>query len=360
MEPIHCLIMAGGSGTRFWPRSRAARPKQFLKIFGDESLIESTVNRFARFTPTENIWIISNKNQQQLLEDQCAGLHSENLIYEPAGRNTLPAIGLSSMLIARNNPDAMMVVSPADHLIKDDGLFQQTIESAVLLARRNDAIVTIGITPNAPSTGYGYIEINQEVNVGQSIRSFSVTRFVEKPGLETAMQYVSSGRFFWNSGIFVFRVSVFIDSLQKYAPETFEKLKTIVRSFGQEDYETTINQLYPEIEATSVDYGIMEKADNVFLVQGDFVWNDLGSWEEVYKYDTRKDESRNVSSGKVILHDVRNSYVFAESGVVAVVGLNDVIVVQEGDTFLVCKRESAEEIKSVVTKLKNRDMTDYL
>jgi mannose-1-phosphate guanylyltransferase len=352
--------MAGGSGTRFWPRSRKAKPKQFLTIFGNESLIQATINRFSHFIPDESIYIVSAKNQQQVLEEQTSRLPKGNLIYEPVGKNTLPAIGLAALFIAKNDPDGMMVVSPADHLTQNDALFQETIESAAKIAEEKNGIVTIGITPNAPATGYGYIEIADEIKIGQPIRSFAVNRFVEKPNLETAQAYIASGKFFWNAGIFVFKVSVFLEAVQKYAPKLYADLLKIAETIGTESYEQVLDKIYNQVDSISIDYGIMEKADNVYLVQGDFVWNDLGSWEEVYKYDPQKDENQNVKSGEVVFVDSKNSYVSAPNSLVAVVGLDDVIVVQEGDTILVCKRDRAEDIKAVVGEITKRKLEQYL
>lgn len=360
MSNKYCLIMAGGSGTRFWPRSRKAKPKQFLTIFGNQSLIQSTISRFGNFIPDESIFIVSNKGQKEVLEEQTTRLPKENLIYEPVGKNTLPAIGLAALFIAKKDPDGMMVVSPADHLTQNDALFQETIESAIKIASEKNGIVTIGITPNHPATGYGYIEIADEIKIGQSIKSYAVNRFVEKPNLEKANEYISSGRFFWNAGIFVFKVSVFLESVQKHAPKLYADLLKIAETIGTESYEQVLDTIYNQVDSISIDYGIMEKADNVFLVQGDFVWNDLGSWEEVYKYDQQKDENQNVKSGEVVFVNAKNSYVSAPDSLVAVVGLDDIIVVQEGDTILVCKRDQAEEIKHVVAELTKRNLDKHL
>ena len=360
MSNKYCLIMAGGSGTRFWPRSRKANPKQFLTIFGNESLIQATISRFANFIPDESIYVVSNKGQKEILEEQATRLLKENLIYEPVGKNTLPAIGLAALFIAKNDPDGIMVVSPADHLTQNDELFQETIESAAKIAKEKNGIVTIGITPNAPATGYGYIEIADEIKIGQTIKSFAVNRFVEKPNLETAQSYVDSGKFFWNAGIFVFKVSVFLEAVQKYAPNLYADLQKIAETIGTASYEQVLDKIYNQVDSISIDYGIMEKADNVFLVQGDFVWNDLGSWEEVYKYDPAKDENQNTSVGEVIFQDTRNSYVYAPGSLVAVVGMDDVIVVKDGDTILVCKRDQAEEIKGVVGEITRRKLDQFL
>lgn len=360
MSNNYCLIMAGGSGTRFWPRSRVAKPKQYLSLFGDQSLIQESVQRFANFIPEESIFVVSAKSQQSVLESQTVNLPKSNLIFEPVGKNTLPAIGLAALFIAEKDANGVMIVSPSDHLIQNNQLFQQCIESAALIAEQKDGIVTIGITPKYPATGYGYVQTANEIQIGQSIRSFAVSRFVEKPNVEVATGYLKQGGFFWNSGIFVFKVSVFLNAVQQFAPALYADLLRIKAEMGTENFETTLDQIYRQVESISIDYGILEKASNVFLVQGDFVWNDLGSWEEVYKYDQRKDENHNASAGEVVLIDTKNSYVYAPNSLVAVVGMYDVIVVQEGDTILVCKRDRAEDIKAVVGEITKRKLDKYL
>lgn len=352
--------MAGGSGTRFWPRSRVAKPKQYLSLFGDQSLIQESVQRFANFIPEESIYVVSAKSQQAVLESQTGNLPKKNLIYEPVGKNTLPAIGLAALFIAEKDPDGILIVSPSDHLIQNDELFRQCIDSAALIADQKEGIVTIGITPKHPATGYGYVQTAEEIQIGQPIKSFSVSRFVEKPNVEVATGYLKQGGFFWNSGIFVFKVSVFLNAVQQYAPDLFADLTRIKEHIGKDSYETALDRIYREVNSISIDYGILEKASNVFLVQGDFVWNDLGSWEEVYKYDRNKDENQNATVGEVVLIDTQNSYVYAPNSLVAVVGMDDVIVVQEGDTILVCKRDRAEDIKSVVGEITKRKLDQYL
>lgn len=352
--------MAGGSGTRFWPRSRVAKPKQYLSLFGDQSLIQESVQRFTNFIPEESIYVVSAKSQQTVLESQTGNLPKKNLIYEPVGKNTLPAIGLAALFIAEKDPDGILIVSPSDHLIQNDELFRQCIDSAALIADQKEGIVTIGITPKHPATGYGYVQTAEEIQIGQPIKSFSVSRFVEKPNVEVATGYLKQGGFFWNSGIFVFKVSVFLNAVQQYAPELFADLMRIKEHIGKDSYETALDRIYREVNSISIDYGILEKASNVFLVQGDFVWNDLGSWEEVYKYDRNKDENQNATVGEVVLIDTQNSYVYAPNSLVAVVGMDDVIVVQEGDTILVCKRDRAEDIKSVVGEITKRKLDQYL
>jgi mannose-1-phosphate guanylyltransferase len=259
MSKNYCLIMAGGSGTRFWPRSRVAKPKQYLSLFGEQSLIQETVQRFAGFIPAESVFVVSAKSQQAVLESQTANLPKENLIFEPVGKNTLPAIGLAALFIAESDPDGVMIVSPSDHLIQNEALFQQCIESAALIAEKKDGIVTIGITPKYPATGYGYVQTEKEIQIGQSIKSFSVKRFVEKPNVEVATDYLKQGGFFWNSGIFVFKVSVFLKAVQEFAPDLFADLNRIKEHIGKESYEEAVDRIYREVNSNSIDYGILLK-----------------------------------------------------------------------------------------------------
>ncbi|MCF6333179.1 MAG: hypothetical protein L3J11_07835 [Draconibacterium sp.] len=359
MKNLYTLIMAGGLGTRFWPRSKTAKPKQYLNMFGTDSLLQSTIKRFSTFTETDNIYIVSGKNQANVLEEQTTMLPKENLIYEPVGKNTLPCIGLAAMFAEKENPDGIMVVSPADHLINNDELFKDTILAAVKIADELDGIVTLGIKPTFPATGFGYVQTAENITGSGKINQFKVERFVEKPDEATATGYLKEGSFYWNSGLFVFKVSVFLNSVKKFAPALYADLRKIQEDIGNPTFEQTLDTIYRAVESISVDYGIMEHAKNIYLVEGNFDWNDLGSWESVYLTD-KKDENGNAGSGESIFLDTKNSYVYSEKGLVAVVGLEDVIVVQDGNTTLVCKREKAEDIKKIVDQLKKENKNQYL
>jgi len=351
--------MAGGSGTRFWPRSKTVKPKQYLNIFGDDSLLQSTINRFATFTETGNIYIVSNKMQAEVLEEQTLMLPKENLIYEPVGKNTLPCIGLAAMFAEKENPDGIMVVSPSDHLIENDELFRDTILAAAKIADEKNGIVTIGITPTYPATGYGYVKTESDITGNEKIKQFKVERFVEKPNEQTASEYIKSGGFYWNSGLFVFKVSVFLEAVKQFAPELFSDLRKIQASIGTTTFESTLDTIYRTVQSISVDYGIMEHTKNIYLVEGNFVWNDLGSWESVYLAG-EKDENENSLNGEVIAIDSKNSYIYSENGLIALIGLDDVIVVREGNTTLVCSREKAEDVKLVINRLKAETKNQFL
>lgn len=359
MGNIYCLIMAGGAGTRFWPGSKVAKPKQYLTIVGKDSLLQSTINRFSTFTSDDRIFIVSGKDQATVLEEQTPMLPKKNLIYEPVGKNTLPCIGLAAMVAENENPDGIMVVSPSDHLIENDELFKDTVLTAAKIASERDGIVTLGISPLYPATGYGYVKTAEEITGENEIRQFKVDRFVEKPDLKTASSYLEQGDFYWNSGLFIFKISVFLKAVKEFAPELYADLRKIQSDLGNPSYDQTLDTIYRAIKGISVDYGIMEHAKNIYLVEGNFTWNDLGSWESVYQV-AQKDANGNVISGDGILVDSQNSYIKTDNGLVAVVGLDDVIVVQDGNTTLVCKRDKAEDVKKIVEQLRAENKNQYL
>ncbi len=359
MEKIYTLIMAGGSGTRFWPRSRVTKPKQYLKMFGDESLLQSTLERFKTFTEPENIYIVSSQTQAGALESQASELPKKNLIYEPVGKNTLPCIGLAAMFAEKDNPDGIMVVSPSDHLINEHGLFRDAIQAAAKIADEKDGIVTIGITPDYPATGYGYVKTAEDITGNEKIKQFKVERFVEKPDLENAKTYLEQGGYFWNSGLFIFKVSVFLNAVKEFAPDLFKDLRRIQQDIGKPAFPQTLDTIYRAVESISVDYGIMEHAKNIYLVEGIFDWNDLGSWESVYQ-EEEKDENGNAARGETIFLDAKNSYVYSENEIVALVGLDDVVVVRDGNATLVCKRDKVQDVKKIVEQLKSENKNKYL
>lgn len=359
MDKLYCLIMAGGSGTRFWPRSRIAKPKQYLNLFGSKSLLQSTIERFNSFTERENIYIVSSQNQSQILEEQAVDIPRDNLIYEPVGKNTLPCIGLAAMFAERENPDGIMVVSPSDHLIENNDLFRDTILTAAKIADEREGIVTIGITPSYPATGYGYVKVGQNIDSDSRIRQFKVDRFVEKPDESKASMYLNQGGFFWNSGLFIFKISVFLKAVEQHAPDLYKDLRKIQEKMGTPDFYQVLDTVYKAVEGISIDYGIMEHANNIYLVEGSFIWNDLGSWESVYLTDN-KDEAGNVTSGDVMTLDSSDSYIYTDNGLIAVVGLDNVVVVKEGNAILVCSREKTEEVKRIVEQLKEKNKDQYL
>ena len=356
---MYCVIMAGGSGTRFWPLSREKKPKQFLRIFGKRSLIQSTLLRFKPMVNWEDIYIVAKKSQEVEMKKHILKVPPENLLFEPFGKNTAPCIGLAAIVIQKKDPDGIMVVSPADHLVKKETVFRKTIDAAVKLASGKQGLVTIGISPDRPATGYGYIQVGEKTDSFNKIEAFSVKTFAEKPDLATAQRFLESGDFFWNSGIFIFRVSVFLKALEEFLPDLYQSLLEIQNHFGKTDYNEVLQRVYKQIRGISIDYGVMEKAKNVYLVKGDFVWNDLGGWEQMYKLSP-KAKNGNFTSGNAVLLDTKKSYVHTSDGVVAVLGLEDVIVVQEKGAVLVCKRDQGEKVKQIVELLKRQKLSEYI
>ena len=263
------------------------------------------------------------------------------------------------MFAEKENPHGVMVVTPADHLIENDELFRDTVLAAANIAEVLDGIVTIGITPTYPATGYGYVQVESEIEAYNNINRFKVRRFVEKPCQKIAAEYLSQGGFYWNSGLFIFKINVFLEAVRQFAPALYNNLRKIQEDMGNPTFEHTLESVYQTVENISVDYGIMEFAENIYLVEGNFMWNDLGSWESVY-LTSEKDENGNAGADETVIVDSKNSYIYSETGVIALVGLDDVIVVQDGNTTLVCKRDKAEEIKKVVDRLKAENKNKYL
>ncbi|MBU1114968.1 MAG: mannose-1-phosphate guanylyltransferase, partial [Bacteroidetes bacterium] len=272
------VIMAGGVGSRFWPKSRAKEPKQLLNIFSENSMIQNTVERMNGLVKNENIYIVTNKVQKELIIKQLSQLPSENIIEEPFGKNTAAAIGLASIIIESKHKDAVTVVLPADHLINDKEEFQNVIKEASEFAYNEKTLVTIGINPTRPDTGYGYIQIDDnEIDT-----LHKVLRFAEKPNLDTAKRFLEAGDFFWNSGMFIWRTDVILSEIENYMLDLYEGLQTVKQSIGTSDYEEVLNTVYGQLKSISIDYGIMENSKNVRLIKGKFDWSDVGSWDAVY------------------------------------------------------------------------------
>ncbi len=350
--------MAGGSGTRFWPKSREKKAKQFLNIFGKKSLIENTISRFEKITPSENIYVVIKSSQKNEIKNHIGNVPRSNIIFEPVGKNTAPCIGLGALFIQHKNPEEIMVVSPADHLIQKEKIFNQTINAAVDVAKNNNCFVTIGIMPDRPATGYGYIQTNKNIGPVNDIDVYTVRTFAEKPDLETAERFINSGDFYWNSGIFIFKLQIFFKAVKKFLPDLYKGLMDLKTSIDKDNFEKKLNKIYPKLKSISIDYGIMEKTNNVCIVKGNFPWSDLGSWDQVYQI-SKKNKNGNAVTGKVITHEVKNSYINTDE-LVAVVGLKNIVVIQNDGATIICKKNKAEDIKNIVEQLKKRNLSKYL
>ena len=362
MPQTFAVIMAGGVGSRFWPRSRERSPKQFLEILGGGTMIENTLSRLKPLVDRSNVFVVTNRIQADIVRQLVPEMPSSNVLAEPIGRNTAACVGLAALWINRIDPDALMVALPADHIVQNTEEFLRILQLALRVAQEKDALVTIGIKPTHPETGYGYIQSAEEEIDRNEYRSQGVYRvktFAEKPNLETAERFLQSGDFLWNSGIFVWKASVILRELELHLPELHEQLLVVRESIGTPVYEQTLEHAYRIIRSISIDYGIMEKAGNVFVVKGDFGWSDVGSWDEVVRL-TPADDAGNSIRGRTILVDSNNNYVDAGKKIVAMIGVDDLIIISTDDAVLVCKKERSQEVKEVVDFIRRKQMNEYL
>lgn len=351
------LIMAGGRGTRFWPKSRKQLPKQFLSLTGDgRTMIQLTVDRLLPIIDIEDIYIATNKDYKQLVKEQLPGIPNENILCEPVGRNTAPCIGLGAVHIAEKYDDAIMIVLPSDHQIKMPDIFRDTLKDASRLAEMEDNIVTIGITPDYPETGYGYIKFNPNE---KSRHAYSVERFVEKPDFEKAKEYVSTKQYLWNAGQFVWKVSTILKNLKTHMPDSYEHLEKIRSAIGTDSYETVLQEEFGQMEALSIDYGVMERADNIYVFPGTFGWDDVGSWLAVGRLQD-EDENGNIISGDIISIDNSNSIIQGDRKLIAAIGLDNLVVVDTKDALLICRKEDAGKIKDVMKQLEEAGRNELL
>jgi mannose-1-phosphate guanylyltransferase len=353
---IYAVIMAGGVGSRFWPRSKEKTPKQLLKIFGTNSMIQDTVYRLKGIVENENILIITNKIQKPEIVKQLPEIPVENIIEEPFGRNTAACIGLASIIVKAKKEDAVTIVLPADHIIKNVEEFHKTLTDAAEFAYESKGLVTIGITPTRPETGYGYIQID-ESEVKANIHK--VLTFAEKPNYATAIRFLESGDFFWNSGMFIWRVDAILEEIKMLMPDLYYGLEEINSDLNSDNFEKTVAVVYGKMKSTSIDYGIMEKSQKVYLTKGNFAWSDVGSWEEVYQLSP-KDNDGNAKVGNIYSEMTVDSYIYSPKKFVSVIGVENVIIINTDDALLVCRRDQSQEVKKVIDHLKINKLTEYL
>lgn len=352
MNPNHYVaIMAGGIGSRFWPMSRTNYPKQFLDILNTgKTLIQSTFDRFARFIPKENIYIVTSDTYRQIVQDQLPDLNPANILCEPSRKNTAPCVAYISYKLAQLNPEANLICAPADHLILDETAFEETCKAALEFTSNIKALLTLGIKPTNPNTGYGYIQFEQ-LAVHNNV--FKVKTFTEKPDRDLAKTFVASGDFLWNAGIFVWQIRNIVKAFESFLPELHELFDS-ERAFYNTDKETeAIERIYPQCVNISIDYGIMEKADNVYVIPSSFGWSDLGTWASAYE-TLEKDYLENAVAGNnVMVIDATKNMVHADNKkLVLLQGLEDFIVVDTKDVLMICKKDKEQEIKEYVAEVK--------
>jgi mannose-1-phosphate guanylyltransferase len=376
---LYPVVMAGGSGTRFWPLSRRSRPKQFLALAGDEPMLAATVNRLPPLAQGGETYVVCGPAHVAGARRMLPRLPARNFIVEPCARNTAPCVGLAALHVARREPRGLIAMLPADHHVARPAAFREAVASAARLAEKG-AIATIGIRPSRPETGYGYLKLGPRISGGTGGKGAAgkgaagkgagrgkstqaphkVERFVEKPDLVTAARYLADGHYLWNSGIFVFRADVILEEIRRAMPVLGELLDVIERSLGTPSYPRTLKRVFPECPSISIDYGVMEKSQRIAVVPADFGWSDVGSFAALT--DVRAvDHLGNVAEGDALVIDGRNNVVLAHGGrPVALVGIEDVVVVDAGDAVLVCRRDRAQDVRKAVDEYGRRGREELL
>jgi mannose-1-phosphate guanylyltransferase len=346
--------MAGGIGSRFWPLSSSNKPKQFLDILGSgETLIQQTFRRFKSVCPEENIIIVTNIDHKNLVIDQL-GVRPERILAEPFRRNTAPCIAYGTFLIMNENPDAVITVTPADHLIVNEEEFRKAINAGFDFSQKNDVLITLGIKPDKPETGYGYIQAEKEDLESGTVKVMKVKVFTEKPDLNLANKFINSGDFYWNSGIFIWNVKSIIKAFEKFLPDissVFNEGKSLLGTTDENDF---IYKIYSAIRSISIDYGVLEKADNVYVLNAEMGWSDLGTWSSLYVHTTVDDNENAIVCGKAFSYNCKGNLISIKPGKVALLqGLNEYIVVNTDDALLIIRKDEEQKIKQYLEDIKN-------
>ena len=344
--------MAGGKGERFWPQSRLKRPKHLLPIVGDSAMLAQTIERLDGLVPADRVFVITNAEQRESVLETCPGLLPDRVIGEPVGRDTAAAVGLAALLVQREGEDASFALLPADHVIEDKDGFQATLATAFEVAEAEEILLTVGVKPTFPSTGYGYLEQGDSIGeyAGRSI--FEVSRFVEKPNLDGAQKYLEAGTYFWNAGMFVWRTSVILGEINRLVPVLSEGLNSLNEEWKNSgSLDQAMASVYSDLEKISIDFAVMEKASRVAMVESSFDWDDVGEWPAIARHYPA-DEKGNVFKGSGVAIEANDNLTFAESGhCVTLLGVKDLIVVQSGDATMVCHKDYAQKVKSLAQEV---------
>ncbi len=352
---MHCVILAGGAGTRFWPRSRRQRPKQLLNLVNNKSLIAQTVKRLEKDSSCEGIYIVASSQIIKQIKTEIPHVPDENFFIEPSGRNTAAAIALAAIILRKRLGDCVMGVFPADHLIRKEKQFHYALKQARKKAVEGPNLITLGIQPTRPATGYGYVQFDRD-NDGDI---HPVVRFTEKPDLETAKQFLEGGDHLWNGGMFVWQVSTILENLALYLPNTYNNLAGIEHLIDKPDFQDALGQIWPDVDSISIDYGVLESADSIYTVETRFQWNDLGSWRTLYD-ELPKDKAGNVTQGDVAILDTGNSLVVSDGPYVAAVDVENLIIVATPDATIVLPYSQSERVQEIVQWLQSRHREDLL
>lgn len=359
MDKAYAVIMAGGKGERFWPLSTSGSPKQFLRLFGGKPMLSLAVEYLEGLIPPERIFIITRADLEAATRAAAPELPAQNVVGEPFGRDTAAACALACAFVKSRDPEGVMVIMTADHIIGDVGVFQNTLRDGLQRASRDEVLITIGINPAFPSTGFGYIETAEALPGEGGTEFLRAKRFVEKPDSETARQYVEAGNYFWNSGMFMWSAGTFQKALADHQPQLDKVVRNILPVIGTPDFDDRLRAEYESIEKISVDYAIMEKADNIVMARGAFAWDDVGSWSALENH-FEKDDNGNVIVGSCEAIDSEGSIVISEERVTALIGVKDLVVVQAGGATLICSKDRAQDIKKMVQRLQDSGENEHL
>ncbi|MGI6717719.1 MAG: mannose-1-phosphate guanylyltransferase [Bacteroidales bacterium] len=351
----YAIIMAGGVGARFWPMSRSKNPKQFLDILGTgESLIQQTFNRLNKICDEANILVVTGEEYKDQVLEHLPKIREDNVLCEPLRRNTAPCIAYANYKILKENPNAQIIVAPSDHIITKEDVFLDVVNYSMEQAAKNNCLITLGIKPFRPDTGYGYIQVTDDSLDNGENKIFKVKTFTEKPNLETAIEFLKSGEFVWNSGIFIWSLMSIQKAFNKYLPEVNDLFAAGIDVYGTQDEKEFIEKTYYMCPNISIDYGIMEKATNVFVYPTDFGWSDLGTWVSLFENSKKDDNNNAVLASKFLGYDTENSIISSKKGKLIVTqGLSDYIVVDEDDVLLICKKDCEQQIKEILEIVKS-------
>lgn len=356
--PTISVILAGGSGTRFWPMSRVDLPKQVLNISGNDVMINETIKRCEKIIPFENNFIVTASSQEEKIDDvMMKEVPRENILTEPCQRNTAPCILYAALKLKKLYGDGVMCVFPSDQYITDTSEFTHIMEKAVALAEKSDKLITLGIKPSFPSTGYGYINYDNKMEIDGAFR---VNEFVEKPSYERAVSYVESGTFLWNSGIFIWKISTILANFKRYLPRIYEKMLEWYDYIGTSDEYLQLSKMYPDLQKISIDFGILERSNEVLVFPADMGWNDIGSWDALGAIFPPNEQGNIIRGDENVLINTSNCIIYSEDQLVTTIGLSNMIVVSTGDALMVCPKEKAQDVRKIVDELKIKGMTKYI
>jgi len=357
---LYVVIMAGGRGTSLWPRSRLKTPKQLSRITSNETMIQEALNRVIGEVDSSRIYVVTNEAQVQQVREQLPQLLHNQVIAEPVGRSTAACIGLAAIIIRKRDPNAVMLVKTADHLIKPASKFMETALTAVKLVQDNDALATFGIKPTYPATIYGYIHRGERIEHAGTIPAYRVKEFKEKPDEETAKKFLESGEYYWNSGMFVWRVDTILKEIEKHMPQLHEALQKIDAAWGTKDEQKVLHEEYEKLDSVQIDYGVMEKAENIIVLEANFQWDDVGNWLALERIHEPDEDGNIVSANYQHLNSKNNIVVGEGDHLIATVDVSDLIIVQTADATLVCSKQSAPKVKKLVAELEKRGLEKYL